>query len=199
MSVLDEIIRYKARTLAEAHIKRAVNEIVCGGQFNFEDCQREINNYWQRKSVNLAFENAYNGPWYTLGGEDAQVGLRRFEVPAYQKGWRNKILAFALNGWVNPRIMKQYGWIDEAISQQCINIKHQLDQLNWKSAPYDKNNRTELNKSTSLHLGIFFDFEHVTQNHTKHKKVRTGRASLHCKLSGLLSATFPLDSAFPYC
>jgi len=142
-TVFDEIIRYKARKLAQTHIKRAVNELMCGGQFNFEDYQREINNYWQRKSVNFVFENAYDSPWYTLGGEDAQKGQKRFEVPAYQKGWRSQVLAFAFNGWVNPRIIKQYGWIDETIGQQCINIKHQLDQLDWESAPYDKKNRVE--------------------------------------------------------
>ena len=141
LTVFDEIIRYKARKLAQVHIRRAVHQLTYDGQFNFEDYQREINNYWKRKSVNSVFENAYDGPWYALGSEDAQKGWRRFDVPAYQKGWRSQVLAFALNGWVNPRIIHQYGWIDEAIGQQCINIKHQLDQLDWESAPYNKKNR----------------------------------------------------------
>jgi len=43
-TVFDEIIRYKARKLAQVHIKRAVQQLTYGGQFNFEDYQREINN-----------------------------------------------------------------------------------------------------------------------------------------------------------
>lgn len=141
-TVFDEIIRYKARKLARAHIKRAVDGLKCGGHFNFEECQREVdNNYWQRKSVNLVFDMAYDGPWYLLGGDDAVKGWRRFDVPAYLKGWRSQIVAFGLDGWVNPRIIQQYGWIDETIGQQYINTKYQLDQLDWESAPYDKKSR----------------------------------------------------------
>lgn len=141
-TVFDEIIRYKARKLAQTHIKRAVDDLRCGGQFNFEDCQREIsNNYWQRKSVNFVFGTAYDSPWYLLGDDDARKGWRRFDVPAYVKGWRNRIVAFSFDGWVNPRIIQQYGWIDETIGQQYVNTKHQLDQLDWESAPYDKKSR----------------------------------------------------------
>lgn len=141
-TVFDEIIRYKARKLARAHIKRAVDGLRYGGHFNFGECQREVdNNYWQRKSVNLVFDMAYDGPWYLLGGDDAVKGRRRFDVPAYLKGWRSQIVAFGFDGWVNPRIIQQYGWIDETIGQQYINTKYQLDQLDWESAPYDKKNR----------------------------------------------------------
>ncbi|WP_338920251.1 hypothetical protein V0M98_24435 [Pseudomonas silesiensis] len=141
-TVFDEIIRYKARKLAKAHIKRALDDLKYGGQFNFEDCQREINsNYWQRKSVDFVFSTAYDGPWYSLGGDDAEKGRKRFDVPAYLKGWRNQILAFGFDGWVNPRIIQQYGWIDEVVGQQYTNAKHQLDQLDWEFAPYDKKNR----------------------------------------------------------
>lgn len=140
-TIFDEIIRYKARKLAQAHVKRAVSELTYGGPFNFEDYQREINNYWKLKSVNSVFEKAYDGPWYLLGSDDAEKGRKRFDVPAYLKGWRDQVLSLAFNGWVNPRIIKQYGWIDETIGEQCISIKHQLDQLDWDSAPYDKKNR----------------------------------------------------------
>jgi hypothetical protein len=141
-TVFDEIIRHKARKLAKAHIKRALDDLKYGGQFNFEDCQRDIhNNYWQRKSINFVFDRAYDGPWYGLGGEDAIRGWRRFDVPGYLQGWRNQILSLAFNGWVNPRVIQQHGWIDEVIGQQYIKSKHQLDQLDWESAPYDKKNR----------------------------------------------------------
>ncbi|AMM02796.1 MULTISPECIES: hypothetical protein [Pseudomonas] len=141
-TIFNEIIRNRARKLAEAHIKRALNDLQYGGQFNFEDCQRDIrNSYWQRKSVNFVFDRAYDGPWYLLGGDDALKGRRRFDVPAYLEGWRGQILSLAYNGWVNPRVVQQYGWIDEVIGQQYINTKHQLDQLDWGSAPYDKRNR----------------------------------------------------------
>lgn len=141
-TIFNEIIRNRARKLAKAHIKQALNDLQCGGQFNFEDCKRDIrNSYWQRKSVNFTFDNAYDGPWSVLGSEDAIKGWRRFDVPAYLQGWRSQILSLAYNGWVNPRVVQQYGWIDEVIGQQYINTKHQLDQLDWGSAPYDKKNR----------------------------------------------------------
>lgn len=141
-TIFNEIIRNRAQKLAKAHIKRALGDLKGGGQFNFEDCQREIrNSYWQRKSVNFTFDNAYDGPWAVLGCEDAIKGWRRFDVPAYLQGWRNQIVALAFNGWVNPRVIQQYGWINEVIGQQYINAKHQLDQLDWDSAPYDKKNR----------------------------------------------------------
>jgi hypothetical protein len=140
-TIFNEIIRYKARNLAQVHIKRAVHQLMYGGYFNFEDYQREINNYWKLKSVNSVFENAYDGPWYLLGGADALKGWRRFDVPAYLKGWRNQIMALSFDGWVNPRIIQQYGWMDETIGQQYINAKHQLDQLDWEFAPYDKKNQ----------------------------------------------------------
>lgn len=144
LAILNVIIRHKARRLAKTHIKRALAELKRDKQFNFEDCQREISdNYWQRKSVNYVFDGAYEGPWYLLGDADALKGWRRFDVPAYLKGWRNRIMALSFDGWVNPRIIQQYGWIDETIGQQYINSKHQLDQLNWECAPYDKKNRIE--------------------------------------------------------
>ncbi|MDZ5109715.1 hypothetical protein [Pseudomonas putida] len=135
-TIFNEIIRHKARKLAKAHIKRALDDLKGGGQFNFEDCQREIrNNYWQRKSANSVFDRAYDGLWSVLGGEDAIKGCRRFDVPAYLQGWRSQILALAYNGWVNSRVIQQYGWIDidEVIGQQYINAKYQLDQLDWGS------------------------------------------------------------------
>ncbi|MFJ2320016.1 hypothetical protein [Pseudomonas sp. NPDC087817] len=137
VALLNEVIRYKARRLAEVHIKGAVHDLTQGQQFNFESCKRQMNNYWKRKSVNLVFENAYDSPWYALGSEDALKGWRRFDVPAYQKGWRSQILAFAFVGWINPRIIQQYGWIDKAIGQQFINIKHDIDQLDWEAARYN--------------------------------------------------------------
>jgi hypothetical protein len=141
-TIFNEIIRHKARKLANAHIKRALDGLKYGGQFRFEDCKREIeSSYWQRKSVDLVFSTAYDGPWYLLGDADALKGWRRFDVPAYLKGWRNQIMALSFDGWVNPRIIQQYGWIDETIGQQYINTKYQLDQLDWESAPYDKKNR----------------------------------------------------------
>lgn len=141
-TIFNEIIRNRAQKLAKAHIKRALDDLQCGGQFNFEDCQRDIrNSYWQRKSVNCTFDNAYDGPWSVLGGEDAIKVWRRFDVPAYLQGWRNQIVSLAFNGWVNPRVFQQCGWIDEVIGQQYINAKHQFDQLDWDSAPYDKKNR----------------------------------------------------------
>ncbi|WP_144170881.1 hypothetical protein [Pseudomonas sp. Kh13] len=61
-TIFNEVIRHKARKLAKAHIKRALDDLKGGGQFNFEDYQREIrNNYWQRKSVNSVFDRAYDG------------------------------------------------------------------------------------------------------------------------------------------
>ncbi|MFJ4442707.1 hypothetical protein ACIPZ8_11495 [Pseudomonas sp. NPDC089422] len=141
-TIFNEIIRYKARKLAKAHIKRALGDLEHGGRFDFEDCQRDIrNSYWQRKSVNFVFDRAYDRPWSLLGSEDAIRGCRRFDVPAYLQGWRSQILSLAYNGWVNPRVVQQYGWIDEVVGQQYINTKHQLDQLDWGSAPYDKKNR----------------------------------------------------------
>ncbi|GHS82983.1 hypothetical protein PAGU2196_38170 [Pseudomonas sp. PAGU 2196] len=141
-TILDGIIRHQARKLAKAHIKLALDDLKGGGQLNFEECQREIrNSYWQRKSVNFVFDRAYDGPWSVLGGEDAIRGCRRFDVPAYLEGWRIQIMSLAFNGWVNPRVIQQYGWIDEVIGQQYINAKHQLDQLDWDSAPYDKKSR----------------------------------------------------------
>jgi hypothetical protein len=141
-TIFNEIIRNRAQKLAKAHIKRALDDLKGGGQFSFEDCQREIrNSYWQRKSVNFTFDNAYGGPWSVLGSEDAIKGWRRFDIPAYLQGWRNQIVALAFDGWVNPRVIQQYGWIDEVIGQQYINAKQQLDQLDWNSAPYDKKSR----------------------------------------------------------
>ncbi|VVP04745.1 hypothetical protein PS900_03029 [Pseudomonas fluorescens] len=141
-TIFNEIIRHKARKLAKAHIARALDDLKCGGQFSFESCQREIDSsYWQRKSVDLVFSTAYDGHWYLLGSEDAIKGRRRFDVPGYVKGWRSQILALAFDGWVNPRVIQQYGWIDEVIGQQYINAKHQFNQLDWASAPYDKKNR----------------------------------------------------------
>lgn len=141
-SILDDIIRHKARKLAKRHIQRALNDLMHGGHFDFEDCQREIRgSYWQRKSINFVFDKAYDGSWFLLGSEDAIRGCRRFDVPAYLQGWRNQILSLAFNGWVNPHVIERYGWIDEVIGQQYINAKHHLDQLDWDSAPYDKKNR----------------------------------------------------------
>lgn len=141
-TVFDEIIRYKARKLARAHIKRAVDGLRYDGHFSFDECQREVDNsYWHRKSVNLVFDMAYDGLWYLLGSEDAVKGRRRFDVPAYLKGWKSQIVAYGFDGWVNPRIIQQYGWIDEVIGRQYINAKHQLDQLDWEAAPSDKKNR----------------------------------------------------------
>lgn len=138
-TILNEIIRHRARKLANAHIKRALDDLKYGGQFRFEDCEREIeSSYWQRKSVDLVFRTAYDGQWHLLGGADALKGSRRFDVPAYLKGWRNQIMALSFDGWVNPRIIQQFGWIDETIGQRYINAKHQLDQLDWESAPYHK-------------------------------------------------------------
>ena len=69
-TIFNEIIRHKARKLAKAHIKRALGDLKCGGQFNFEDCQRDINNnYWQRKSVNLVFSTAYEISACLVGSE----------------------------------------------------------------------------------------------------------------------------------
>jgi len=141
-TILDGIIRHKARKLAKTHIKLALDDLKCGGQFSFEDCQQEIQkNYWQRKSVDFVFDRAYDGQWYELGGEDAIRGWRRFDVPGYLKGWRNQTLSLAYDGWVNPRVIQQYGWIDEVIGQQYINAKQQLDELDWESTPYDKQSR----------------------------------------------------------
>jgi hypothetical protein len=141
-TIWNEIIRRKARKLAKAHIKRALGDLKSGGHFSFEDCQPEIrNSYWQRKSVDFVFDRAYDGSWSELGSEDAIRGYSRFDVPAYLQGWRNQIMALAFNGWVNPRVVQQYGWIDEVIGQQYINAKHQLDQLDWDLASYDKKSR----------------------------------------------------------
>lgn len=140
-TVFDTVIRHKARKLAHTHIKRAIDSLRNTGQFNFEDCQRDISDsFWQRKSINFVFSKAYEGPWYTLGEGDAQKGSKRFDVPAYLKGWRNQILSLSFDGWVNPRIIQQYGWVDETIAQQLINIKHQLDQLDWETAPHNTKN-----------------------------------------------------------
>lgn len=141
-TIFNNIIRHKAQKLAKAHIKQALDDLKYGGQFSFVDCQRDIsNNYWKRKSVNMVFDTAYNGPWSLLGSEDAVRGVRRFKVPAYLQGWRNQIVSLVFNGWVNPRVIQQFGWIDEVVGQQYINAKYQLDQLDWESAPYDKKNR----------------------------------------------------------
>lgn len=35
-TIFNEIIRHKARKLAKAHIKWALDDLKCGGQFNFE-------------------------------------------------------------------------------------------------------------------------------------------------------------------
>lgn len=43
-TVLDKIIRDKAHKLAQVHFKRGVQQLAHGGQFKFEDYQREINN-----------------------------------------------------------------------------------------------------------------------------------------------------------
>lgn len=141
-TIFNEFIRHKARKLAKAHIKRALDDLKGGGQFNIEDCRREVHaNFWRRNSLNFTFDGEYDGQWSVLGNEDAIRGWRRFDVPAYLKGWRSQILSLAYSGWVNPRVIQQYGWIDEVIGQQYINAKHQLDQLDWDFAPYDKKNR----------------------------------------------------------
>jgi hypothetical protein len=107
-TILNEIIRHRARKLANAHIKRALDDLKYGGQFRFEDCEREIeSSYWQQKSVDLVFRTAYDGQWHLLGGADALEGSRRFDVPAYLQGWRNQIMALSFDGWVNPRIIQQ--------------------------------------------------------------------------------------------
>ncbi|MDG6381302.1 hypothetical protein QCD83_20800 [Pseudomonas savastanoi pv. phaseolicola] len=134
-AVLNSIIRYKARKLALAHIKRALESLRDSSPFDFQDCQREINdNYWRRKSVNFMFSNAYEGPWYKLGQDDALEGRKRFDVPAYVEGWRNEILSLSFNGWLNPHIIQQYGWIDGAVGNEYLILKHQIDQLDWDAA-----------------------------------------------------------------
>jgi hypothetical protein len=131
-SLIDGIIRRKARIMARTHIKHALNALRTGEQFSFNDCQHEINHsYWYRKSVDFVFEKAYENPWYILGREDALKGRRQFDLPQYVAGWRNQILSLSFDGWVNPRIIQQYGWIDEAIEQQYNNTKHEIDRLAW--------------------------------------------------------------------
>lgn len=134
-TVLNSVIRYKARKLALAHIKRALENLRNFGPCNFEDYQREINaNYWKRKSADYIFSNAYKGPWYRLGQDDAVKGTKRFEVPDYANGWRDEILSLSFKGWVNPHIIQQYGWIDGAVGKEYLILKHQIDQLDWDAA-----------------------------------------------------------------
>lgn len=133
-TVFNSVVRYMARKLAHAHIKRALDSLRDSGPFDYGNCLREINaNYWKRKSVDLVFSNAYANPWYMLGQADALKGIRRFETPDYAKGWRNEVLSLSINGWLNPRIIQQYGWIDASVEQEYLILKNQLDQLDWNA------------------------------------------------------------------
>lgn len=129
-TILDDIIRYKARKLAQKHIKRALLDIQGGGQFDFEECQQEINhNYWHRKSVNAVWGDAYGGPWYELGGKDAIKARRRFDVPAYLQGWEHQIMALAFDGWINPEIICKFGVVSDKIRPNIRGIKSALNDL----------------------------------------------------------------------
>jgi hypothetical protein len=141
--MLNDVIRYKARKHAVAHVKRALQEIRSDGyEFDYEPMLREIKaSYWYQKSVNFTYQTAYDGPWHELGANDALKGWRRFDVPAYATGWRNQIMALAFDGWVNPRIIERHGFIDEVIGQQYINSKRLIDELDWSLAPSNPKNR----------------------------------------------------------
>lgn len=140
----NSFVRSKARKLAELHVKQALDMLRYNGQFSFDGFQKEIdNNYWNRKNINCVFERAYDHPWYTLGHDDATKGLKRFAVPAYEKGWRDQVLSLSYNGWINARIVNCHGWIDETISQQLSNIKRDLDLLDWESALHMPKQDTE--------------------------------------------------------
>ncbi|MDD1975216.1 hypothetical protein [Pseudomonas tussilaginis] len=131
-SIFNDIVRYKARKLAQKHVKRALHDFQYGGQFDFKECLREINNnYWQRKSVNMIFDTAYAGPWYVLGGDDALKGRKRFDVPAYLDGWKNQVWSLTIDGWISPQIIKQFGFANDDIRQYAKRMKHELNQLEF--------------------------------------------------------------------
>ncbi|MDH4570469.1 hypothetical protein E8E95_27645 [Pseudomonas sp. BN414] len=139
-SVFDGIVRRMARKLAQQHIAHALEALHYGGLFNFEECKQEVSqSFWARKNKFAVFDQAYYGEWYWLGSDDALKGWRRFErVEGYHDGWRAQVLSLAYNGWVNARVIEQFGWIDEVVGQQYINCKRHLDKLDWVDAPHDK-------------------------------------------------------------
>ncbi|MDT4815394.1 hypothetical protein FQZ97_484220 [compost metagenome] len=129
-TIFNDIVRYKARKLAQKHVKRALQDLQYGGKFDFEECQREINrNYWNRNTVNSPFDTAYKGPWYALGGDDALKGLKRFDVPSYLDGWKAEIIAMTFNGWISPGIIQQFGFVNDDIRQYTKRMKYELNQL----------------------------------------------------------------------
>lgn len=141
-SIFDGVIRRMAQKLAQQHIARAIEAQIYGGLFDYEACKAEVRqNFWRRTTKFAVFDQAYYGEWYWLGSDDALKGWRRFErVEGYQDGWRAQVLSLACNGWVNPRVIEQFGWVDEVVGQQYVNCKRHLDKLNWMDAPQDQMN-----------------------------------------------------------
>ncbi|WP_271408048.1 hypothetical protein [Pseudomonas sp. Q1-7] len=150
-SMFDGIVRRMARKLAQRHIDRALDAQQNGGLFNFEECRTEVKtSFWAKKNRFAVFDQAYYGEWYWLGSDDALKGWRRFDrVDGYQDGWRAQVLSLAYNGWVNARIIEQFGWIDEVVGQQYVNCKGHLDKLNWQAAPRDEKCGTNWRQETS--------------------------------------------------
>jgi len=131
--IMQRIVRYMAARLARKQIESAV---AFGGEFDSQRFTNEAaNSYWKRKSCDFNFEKGYGDEWYKLGQKDALNGIFRSKeiaIDSYKRGWLNEIYALSHQGWINPKIIKNYGWLDNHVINEYRIIKtNYIDQLNW--------------------------------------------------------------------
>lgn len=98
---------------------KQIQETIFSGVNNAALEHDRNNNFWQRRSVGMSFDNGYHARWAELGRSDVLDGrcrAERFRNHGYNLGWKGEIQRLRSMGWrhagleKDAELMEKYYW-----------------------------------------------------------------------------------------